>query len=188
MMDLRDKSQLGTTLASLGAMLALTGVALYMVLVPTPSTLDANRKFKHDRQKLLMDALIARKDVERNKADSGARLWTIPVTEVGPTALGNVTALAKADGIQLLAFRPQKQIESRGLTILPFVISLQGNFAQVAKFERDLETAGRKLAVHLLQISSTDASSDEVSGTIGVTAFCQPPPPPKSSARDKKNG
>lgn len=188
MMDLRDKSQMGTTLASLGAMLALTAVALYMVLVPAPATADANKKFKRDRQKLLMDALIAKKDVEKNGAESTVRLWTIPVTEVGPAALGNVTSLARADGVQLLAFRPQKQVDSKGLTVLPFVISVQGNFSKIAKFERDLETAGNKLAVHLVQISSSDASSDDVSGTIGVTAFCQPSPPPTSTTQDKKNG
>ncbi len=188
MMDLRDKAQMGPTAASLGAMLALTAVALYMVLAPTPSVADSNRKFKRDRQKMLMDALIAKKDAEKDRAASIANLWAVPPTDIGPSALSDVTRLAKADGVTLLAFRPQKQSEFKGMTVLPFVISVQGKFDKIAKFERDLETAARKLAVNLVQIASSDSASDEVNGTIGITAFCQNPPAHPKGGETKSNG
>jgi Tfp pilus assembly protein PilO len=135
------------------------------------------------RDKLEKDIADLEKTIRDQKAKVGAKVWTLSLQEIGPKALQTVTGFAKEQRLKLTAFRPQKPNDVNGMTQLPFLISIEGSYPSILNFIRQIETSNSKLAPNLVQLSSTDGSSDLVTATIGVMAYTLPAPPEKSSPK-----
>jgi hypothetical protein len=76
----------------------------------------------------------------------------------------------------LVGFHTQKAIEQPNITLIPFVINVDGGFPNVMAFTHDLEKSGTKFVVNLFQLSNADQSSDKITASIGITAYQLPQP------------
>lgn len=179
----------------IAAMFALVGVLAFdqFVPMPKPSKRTLSQIRTENQTRTEMDKL--REDLKTGQAVIAARIWTESPDIVGALALDRATNLAKASGLNLSAFRPQKPIEEGELVRLPFVMTLEGSFAGLEKFVKNLETDANRLSVTLVQAASADGASDLVNATVGISAFIEKPkaePAPKKTANDTeketKNG
>ncbi|HVT14144.1 MAG TPA: type 4a pilus biogenesis protein PilO [Fimbriimonadaceae bacterium] len=98
-------------------------------------------------------------------------LWEGLPDKVAPAALAKVNDLAKQRALKVVAFRPQKPSEVKGLTQVVFGVTVDGSFPNTVQFIKDLEQPGLKLAVSTVQIASADQASDRVTGTVNIVAY-----------------
>lgn len=156
---------------------ATIGAAIVMVLVlvvnfafPVPKPKGAAEYFNKEKE-LSTQRLIAEKDKKDLADANGKRLWNLGAEAIGPMAMGRVSNMAKANGLNMVAFRPQRNVPAGDLVRYAYQISIEGSFGKVVEFTRKLETPETKLSVVSLQVASTDGASDAVSATIGVVAY-----------------
>jgi len=179
----------------LAAMFALVGVLAFDQFVPPPKpakrTIAQVRTENQTRDE--MDKL--REELKAAEAVIASRVWTESPDIVGALALDRATNLAKASALNLSAFRPQKPTEEGELVRLPFVMTLEGSFAGVEKFVKNLETDANRLSVTLVQVASADGASDLVNATVGISAFIEKPKaqaaakkPAAATEKETKNG
>lgn len=125
-------------------------------------------------------------DKEKTEKDYlASRAWKEEVEQIGPKVLDQATAVAKAKGLTVTAFRPQRTVEDGNLVRVPFLVTLDGTYPQVASFLQTLEDSAAKVAVTMVQISSSDGVSDSVTATIGLMVLrdATKPPPEKAPAK-----
>lgn len=168
------------------AIVLMVGSIAFMFLAPRPNAEAAVRK----QQDKTFQARIATETAEQKAALAasyvGTHTWAGNVDEVSPAALTRVTGLAKARGLRLLSFRPQRAAESSLITQLPFLATVEGTYPSIMEFTRDLETEGTRLVVTSVMVSSADASSDRVTSSIGLLAFINPAAMAAKEASQKK--
>jgi Tfp pilus assembly protein PilO len=146
------------------------------------------------RPKLKTSARIAReRQIRKETAAVEARLseakqtldavaWEGDADRVQSQSMAKASEIARQAKVTLNAFRPQKPSDQGGLERIPFVINLDGTYLGVLEFLRRLETPGNRLSVNLVQLTSAEGNSDEVTATIVVFAFRAKSPPPKGAA------
>lgn len=125
---------------------------------------------KHDA----MDREMAELDYVKSKT------WTVDVEQIGPKVLSIATDVAKGHGLTVTAFRPQRTVEDGKLLRVPFLATIDGSYPQVAAFLRSMEDSSGNVAITMVQLSSSDGVSDQVTATIGLMVLKEPvkPPPP----------
>jgi len=174
MISFRDKSATTTSVIIVASILALLGTLIVMVFVPPPTAKGLSTKARRDEMK----ARIAIKDAREREAEAmrlvAETTWAGNAQTVGPAALARVTQMAKSRNLRLVAFRPQRQSDDADLTMLPFLITVEGTYPNVVQFSRDLETTGTRLSVSMVQVSSADANSDRVTATVATMAYLNP--------------
>jgi hypothetical protein len=156
------------------AIVLMVGALAFMFLAPRPSAEDAVRRQKDKIFQARLAAQTAEQKTALAASYVGTHAWAGSADEVSPAALTRVTSLAKSRGLNLLSFRPQRAAESAVVTQLPFLATVEGTYPSVMAFTRDLETEASRLVVTSVMISSTDASSDRVTASIGLLAFINP--------------
>lgn len=167
------KNPISIAMIVVGAVLLLAAVAVNR-FVPLPTVQQAvlaKRRQEDDIKKAVAQANV---DVLTNHASSQPKLWQESDDRIAPEALSHVTSLALANKVKVTAFRPQKDLVAGTLAILPLFLTIQGPFPNVMSFERDLEDKEPLLAVNLLQVASADSSSNQVTATIGLSAYLHP--------------
>lgn len=149
----------------------LAGLLGVILLVKKPDTSEIQAK----RDKEIFAIRQKTKDAEEqlSLAQNTIRMqtWTLPEPQVGPTALAQVTALVKQNGLNLISFRPQRRNEDGKFVQLPFLLTIEGSYPKVVNLLKALEKPQTKLAVTLAQVASSDAASDAVTGSIGLVAY-----------------
>lgn len=102
---------------------------------------------------------------------NSSRLWAGDAQQVGSRSLDMLSRVARALKIKLVAFRPQRPVESEGLVQVPFLVIVEGSYPAVVSFVSTLEQPATKLALGSVQVTSSDASSDKVTASIVLLAF-----------------
>ncbi len=126
------------------------------------------------RQRLVglqRDIDSAEESLDRLDAERTKRLWTADERAINAAVLDRVTSQAKESSVKMVGFRPQRAETDGTLRRLPFLVLLEGRYLDVLKMLRALETPDSKIAVNLVQMASSDGSSDRVNASFGIIAF-----------------
>lgn len=157
----------------IGAMLVLFGLFVFDLVVPVPKATQRVQARKEDDFLLQKETKNLRDDYAVARAGIDARVWNATPDAIGSQTLEMATNSAKRFGLALSGFRPQKPTEEGELTRLTYVMTLEGPYPGLQAMVQDLETPGRRLSVHMVQVASADDASDLVNATIGVSAFIE---------------
>lgn len=157
-----------------GACLLVAAVfAVGDLVVPKPNANAGRAKLVSE-----LEALTLKNREDRAKLDSGdpngALVWRGGAEDVTPALMKSVSGLASKRRLKLKAFRPQKPEKGDAIDRLGYVVMVEGPFAQVTGFVRELEGDQTKAGVNLVQIAAQSGSSDMVSATIGLVAYTVP--------------
>jgi hypothetical protein len=167
----RTKADTGASIAIIVAIIVLMGTAVVMIFIPPPSTAGIVAGKARSEKEIVERIRQLKSDEIAAKTVVAAQTWTDSAEEIGPKALAFITSFAQKNRLKLIAFRPQKAVEVNSMDQLPFLISVEGPFPGVMGILQDLEDPALKLGTSLVQISSSDPSSDLVSATIGIVAY-----------------
>ncbi len=167
----------------IAAVICLIVITLCDFIIPKPS----NPLTEHKKQQNLLDARRANEAVKGQLKTAQAAvaryIWTEGMDQISSKSLDAVTTLAQVNKVQLLGFRPpQKTTDQDGLTHIPYLILLSGPFRNIQNFLSALEDPKYKLAEEMVQLSSADASTDNVSASISVIAYTLPAAATSSSS------
>jgi Tfp pilus assembly protein PilO len=168
-----DREHAPTTVGLLLSILIVV-VAIVIKLMPMPVDTSGKQALKDYRS----SALNEETDEKNSKAilaQISNQIWGGPAGQIGPSALTLVTKIAGNHNIQLESFRPQRAIDSGDVTQYGYLINVSGPYQDVMAFEKDIEQPSTRLAVETIQIGSTDETTDNVAGTIGVEAYALTP-------------
>ena len=176
-MNFRDREQAVPNAISLASILILVVLLLWMLLGQKPTVKGlATSQRKHE-----MKAKIATRNAEERAESANKWLtdyaWKGTEQNVTPVALASVNGLLEPTKIKMISFRPQRMAVGGKLSQVPYVLTLEGSFAEVKALIPRLERKENKLAVNLVQIASADSASDKVTATIGLIAYLAPEPP-----------
>ena len=171
------------TMMAVGVLL-LIGSALFMLLAPPPSTAGLAVKKRDAEFKVKLETQKAQQALGQSNAFIAMRTWPESEDQISATVLARVSQFARNRGIKLIQLRPQRSDPKAVPPQLPFLVTVEGAYPSVVQFARDLEGSSTKLVVNLVTLSSADASTDKVTGTIGLVAYMKPqkpeqPTPPK---------
>ena len=176
-MNFRDREQAVPNAISLASILILVVLLLWMLLGQKPTV----KGLATSQRKNEMKAKIATRNAEERAESANKWLtdyaWKGTEQNVTPVALASVNGLLEPTKIKMISFRPQRMAVGGKLSQVPYVLTLEGSFAEVKALIPRLERKENKLAVNLVQIASADSASDKVTATIGLIAYLAPEPP-----------
>lgn len=186
MINFRDRQEAVPSAVTVISLVAMAATLLFMLLVPKPTTrgMDAKKRNQEFQVRLATDN--ARDQLAESRAANAKRLWTVPASQVAPTALDQVTRLAAARNLKVIALRPQRANDLEGVTQIPFLLTVEGSFPSALALARDMERPDRRMAVSLIQLSSADGASDKVTMSLGMSAFVAEAP--KAAASNSAGG
>ena len=170
----------------IAAMLVLFGLLIFDLMVPVPKATQRFAQRQEDDFLIQKETKNLLDDYNAARAVIASRVWMANPDTIGSQTLAIATEDAKRFGLGLSGFRPQKPTEEGELTRLTYVMTLEGPYPGLQAMVRDLETPGRRLSVHMVQVASADDASDLVNATIGVSAFIEKPKPKAPEPTDKK--
>ena len=171
----------------IATMVVLFGLLVFDLTVPVPKATERFAARREDDFLLQKEAKNLKDDYDAARAVIASRVWTANPDTISSQTLAVATEGAKRFGLGLSGFRPQKPIDEGELTRLTYVMTLEGPYPGLQAMVRDLETPGRRLSVHMVQVASADDASDLVNATIGVSAFVEKAKPKTPSPTEKKN-
>lgn len=116
----------------------------------------------------------AKKDAAAAAVRIMTRTWKGDLSSVQDQVLSLVARMTKAHGVNQVRLQPTR-VTDDGSTLeqVPFLLVVEGPFPAVAALERELESPTHRLAVNLMQVTSTDSESNKVTASLGLTAFRQ---------------
>lgn len=157
------------TNATIGAMVVCVLLLLFQFFGPKPAS--QTRKWQEEKLDLEKKINGAKENLPDAETELAAKVWTESPDQLGAILMGAVQANARKNGLNMLAFRPQKTEEDSGVVRHGYSVSLEGRFPQVIEFLRAVETPESKLAVGTLQIAAADGATDAVTATVGIVAY-----------------
>jgi len=170
-MKVNISSEMGVRIATwLGIIGMLAGIALILAF-PKPSIASVNAYQRSQQTKINIGVEQANKDLATAKAKVDAHAWSGGAEGVGPGALQAMNSLATKYKVKLSGFRPERPTKASGLDMLPYSVTATGAYLDVLNFAKAIENPDTKLAVDSLQVASSQANSDQVIATIGITAY-----------------
>lgn len=187
MIDFRRKENVPASVLAIVAIVTLLGTFLFMVFVPKPTTKGLAEKTRQDGMKIRIKTRDADDRLVAAKATVATTTWPGSGDEVAPSANTRLIAMATRRGLKLTSFRPQRTTAKTDLTVLPFIVTVEGSFPQVVEFTRDIDSPGTRLATSLVQITSANDDTDRVTATVAVMAYLRPEkpaPPVDRTAKD----
>jgi hypothetical protein len=187
MTDLKIDRNLGAKILALASGVAFAA-GLVVLWLPHPALRVSSAKNDKAVNDLVTGADQEKADFAAFDKANRARTWSCSQEEVGPTALATATRLAKQYRLKLTTFRPQKAVELKGVTEMPFLMALEGTFLDIESFLKELQKPEVKLVPDLFQLAAGDQSVESVTATITVAAFWQPPAEVKKAAAGAKAG
>lgn len=173
MINFKAKDELGTTVAAVIGILGLVAVLVYVLVVPEPPDRLSRSGHVKEQQEIVQQVSDSRKQLASAQASVEKHTWTSLPQEIQAASLDKVSSLARANGVKLLGFRPQRTGTAGELETIPFVLTAEGAFPDVMSFIAAVENPDNKLAANLVQLSSAEGDSDKVTATVGVMAFRQ---------------
>ena|SRR5688572_3036308 len=157
----------------IGAMFVLLGLFIFDLTAPVPKPTERIAARKEDDFLLMKETQKLEEDFAAARSVIASRVWTASPDSIGAQTLDTATNTARRYGLGLSGFRPQKPTDEGELTRLTYVMTLEGPYPGLQAMVQDLETPGRRLSVHMVQVGSADDASDLVNATIGVSAFIE---------------
>lgn len=186
LMNFKNPQEAGPSAVMLTALVVLAGALAYMLLVPMPTT-EGLAKGKERSRKQLEDQIIAaRQSGQLAQAQAAARLWQGEPDMIAASVLAQLTKEANGRKLKLSAFRPQRTLRLPELTELPFSVQVSGPYPAVQAFAATLDRPSTRLALRSLQLASSDAASNAVTATLGLSAFA--PGQPTTTKTQSKEG
>jgi hypothetical protein len=167
----RMKEDTGAKIAIGIAMLALAVALIFMFVIPKPTTRGMQAKQNRTASDILKDVSKAHEGLDASQKLVTGRTWTKGIQQVGPGALQEMNALALKHQVKLSGFRPERTSQYAGLDLVPFSVTAEGSYLDVLGFVKAIEDPSNKLAVNLVQIASSEANGDQVTATVGLTAY-----------------
>ena len=168
---LTQSSERSWNIVGFAALIFLAAIAIFDLVVPRPVA-PSKHEQAIKKQQMMRTIEIHQQDANAAKADVARYIWQVKKTdEIGAKSLAAITALAAKHKVSLLGFRPQKAYSQDGLTQLPYLIILEGEYPGVSAFLNDLENIQTKLAINMVQVSASEANTDRVNANIGVVAY-----------------
>ncbi len=157
------------------SLIAIVILAATMAFVPLPSSQGLAKGKLLAQGKIDDEIESAKKRIADAQKVLDAGLRTGTQDQVSPAVLADVAAVTKAAKVSMTGFRPQRTAVVGVLTQFPFVFTVEGGFMAVMDTLKRLEDPKTKLSVHLVQLTNTDPATDNVTATVGVTAFAASP-------------
>lgn len=186
MINFKAKDELGTTVAAMLGVLGLAAVLAYMLFVPPPSEVNDTQRQLQEQKEIVKAVDDAKVKLASANTVILKQTWAVPIPDVESTTLSKLSSLARSNGVKLTGLRPQRQTLAGELEALPFVLSAEGSFPNVMAFVKAVENPENRLAVSLVQLSSSEGNSDKVTATVGLMAFrLEPKQAPKE---ENENG
>ncbi|MEA2553347.1 MAG: hypothetical protein QOJ65_1523 [Fimbriimonadaceae bacterium] len=170
-MGFRSKDEVGTAAATLVGIVVLIGAIAFMVLAPKPTTKGLVAAQRREESTILKDISKAHATLAASQTDVQSQTWKGAAQDVGAGALKQMNALALAHKVKLSGFRPQRSSTTAGLELIPYSMTAEGSFTDVLRFVKAIENPDTKLTVNLVQIGSSEANTDQVTASIGITAY-----------------
>jgi Tfp pilus assembly protein PilO len=164
-------AEMGARIAMWIGILGIIAGAAFIFLVPRPTAASIRATQKQKEGQAQLRAAQAKKDFGAAHSKVVARTWSGGAEQVGPGALQSMNALAAKHRVKLSGFRPERSSQVSGLDFLPYSVTATGAYLDLVNFVRAIENPDTKLAVDSLQIASSEANSDQVIATIGITAY-----------------
>jgi len=174
MINFRDRDDFLPSLVSVSALIVIAGTALFMVLVPKPTTAGMSQKLLAAKKPLLTKIAISHQDTDNANQYLANRTWTGDAEQITTTSARKANDIAQKRGVKISVFRPQRDDKEDNVNVIPFLLTVDGPFPSVLAFERDLDVEENKLGISNVQISSSDPNSDHVTANINVVAYLNP--------------
>ena len=171
LLNFKNSQEAGPSAVILAALVILAGSLLYMLIVPKPTTDGIARGKERSRKQLLDQIESAQNSGQQARAQATSKLWQGDPDTITASVLAQLTKEATRRKLKLSAFRPQRFQNLPELTELPFSVQVSGTYPAVHAFAATLDAASSKLALRSLQLASSDAGSDAVTATLGLSAF-----------------
>ena len=172
--NFNDKDTLPAGVIVIASVVAALGLCGFAMFVPKPTTAGLTAKRNKQEAQIIKDTAKAKNQFDEVKSHVDGLVWQLPVADVGPKAMELVTKLADARKLKVVAFRPQRAIDIKQLTSLPFLVTVDGAFPAVQGFIMDLEATGNRLALSQVQLSSAEGTSNRVTASISLVAYAYP--------------
>jgi hypothetical protein len=169
MIDFKDRPEAGWNLLLAIALIVAVGSIAALLYWKPPDEALLKRKSDlahitarvHDRNARLKTSAEA---VRRGQWKEGSAM-------IGAAVLNSLSKAADSCHVQLGGFRSDKAASSALLQQVPFVAVVDGAFPDVMAFVQKVEAPSSKLALNLLQVTSSDAKAGSVTATLGIVAF-----------------
>ena len=184
--NFKNPQEAGPSGVILAALVILAGSLAFMLLVPEPTTDGMVKENVKKRTQLLDQIETTQSEGQQARALATARLWQGDPDPITAAVLARLTQEANGRKLKLSAFRPQRLQNLPELAELPFSVQVSGAYPAVHAFAATLDAPGSKLALRSLQLASSDASSNAVTATLGLSAFI--PALPSSTNTETKGG
>lgn len=167
-------TEMGLKIATWLGILGIIVGAAFLLFLPKPSTASIVAMQKQQEAQIQGRAEDAQDDFDIAKEKVVGLTWKGGAEQVGPGALQSMNALATKYRVKLSGFRPSRTAQASGLDLLPFSVTATGSYPDLLNFVKAIENPDNKLAVDSLQIASSEANSDQVIATVGITAYRVP--------------
>ena len=173
MIDFKNKDELTTNVVILGSLAVFFLAGGSMVLLPKPA--GPNPKAQRVAVKRIRAITSSmKKQIDSERKDLSAKTWEGTPEQVGPVVLKQVNSYLESRHLKLVGFHAEKAMEMPNITLIPFVMSVDGAFTNVMAFMKSIEKPETKLVVNLFQVSNSNQSDDKVTASIGLTAYQLP--------------
>lgn len=169
--NFKNPAEVGPSAVMLAAVVIMAGSLAVMLLVPKPTTEGLVKGKERTRKQLQEQADAARESGQAARIATVGRLWQGDADTVSAAILAQLTQEATVRKLKLSAFRPQRSQTLPELTELPFSVQVSGAYPAVHAFAATLDRPTSKLALRSLQLASSDAASDAVTATLGISAY-----------------
>jgi hypothetical protein len=153
------------------ALLAMAVALIFLIFIPKPTTKGLASKQFNAENAVLKEISEAHKSYLASEKEVQTQTWKGGLEQVGPGALQAINALAAKHKVKLSGFRPERTTQYAGLDLVPFSVTAEGSYLDVLGLVKAIEDPANKLAVDLVQVSSSEANGDQVTATIGLTAY-----------------
>jgi hypothetical protein len=173
MIDFKNKDELTTNVVILGSLAVFFLAGGSMVLLPKPAGPNPKaQRVAVNRIRAITSSM--KKQIDSERKDLSAKTWEGTPEQVGPVVLKQVNSYLESRHLKLVGFHAEKAMEMPNITLIPFVMSVDGAFTNVMAFMKSIEKPETKLVVNLFQVSNSNQSDDKVTASIGLTAYQLP--------------
>lgn len=169
MINLKDRPEVGWNI--------LLGLALFVCLLSAAALFywkPANEALLKKRTDLAH--VTARIQGRNKRSQANAEVvkkgqWKEGSATIGAAVLNSLSKAADGCHVQLGGFRSDKPASSALVQEVPFIAVVDGAFPDVMAFVQRVEAPSSKLALNLLQVTSSDTKAGSVTATLGIVAF-----------------
>lgn len=152
-------------------MVVMAALFAFQMFAPKPGSHKSLAQRAEEEAKAKRSIRDLRERVAKLQKANDDRLWKGSSDELGAGTMAFVSKAAAANGLKVIAFRPQRSEVVGELTRYAYLVALEGPFPRVVSFVDSIERPKTKMAVGSVQFSSADGATDRVSASVSVVAF-----------------